>query len=670
MARKVVEGGWEEIDNDFSEDEDFGWNGVFIGEEWEENQTESVGEQKPSSHTDDLACSLSGLNSFFEDTVDYDEKSNKAGDPSSQKPIHRMALNDHKAGMQGLDKERINQVIFEASKGSKFYENEKKKEKRVKEKIRSFKERMQRFSELDYQRASVEAGKFVKQAKCERDLSRIVVHIDMDAFYAAVETRDNPSLKDIPMAVGSNYMLSTSNYVARKYGVRAAMPGFIAKKLCPNLKIVPLNFVKYREVSNRVRKVLEIYDPHFCGVGMDEAYLDLTDYLSNNHMKQDTAESLEGDLHIEKHSSIKQQLVEKTVSEIREKIFADTKLTASAGIACNVMLAKVCSDMNKPNGQYYLPPEKDAIMNFVTNLPIRKVSGIGRVSEQILNELGITKCGQLMEKKELLYLLFSEISFQHFMRISLGISSTTLDNESEQKSMSLETTFGEISDPEKLFRVCRDLCEGLSNDLQKKNLAGKSITVKFKLVNFEVRTRTKTILSYVNTASEIFNVAKEIIKLQMLACKPEKLNLRLLGVKVSEFGKKEKTAQNKLDAFLSKPRWAEMDKGTCDVNCTNIKSLVEKKRSDDSPCRLDVSECFAICPVCQMPQKESIINFHIDSCLNKQAIRDILSEDCRSDKPNEENAGGNARKRNRANEMVVDKRSKKKVTLQSFWGKT
>ena len=611
--------------------------------------------------------------SIFAGTASSDETSKETRKHSSQKPIHRMALNDHKAGMQGLDKDRINQIIFEASKGSKYYENEKKKEKRVKEKIKSFKEFMQSSTELDYQNARKEAGKFVRKAEKERDLSRIIVHIDMDAFYAAVETRDNPAFKDIPMAVGSNYMLSTSNYVARKYGVRAAMPGFIAKKLCPNLKIVPQNFAKYREISSQVRKVLAIYDPNFCGMGLDEAYLDLTDYINDIYMNNDGAESFNNDLYPEKVSPMKQQLIENTVSELREKIFKETQLTASAGIACNVMLAKVCSDINKPNGQYYLTPEKDAILNFTTNLSIRKVSGIGRVSEQILNEFGITKCGHLLEKKELLYLLFSEISFQNFIRISLGISSTLLDNDSERKSMSVETTFQEISDPEKVFQVCKDLCENLANDLQKKNLAGKSITVKFKLINFEVKTRTKTILDYINTSNEIFIVAKEIIKNQMLACKPEKLKLRLLGVRVSEFGKKGKSSQNSLDAFLSKPEKVEMDKQACSASYVKVESLnetkkVDDKKIDDSCHSLNDIETCQTCPVCQVPQKASKINSHIDSCLNKQAIKQILSEDCKGGGQKRESEEGNTRKRKGTNEMVLDKASKK-MTLQSFWKK-
>ena len=146
-----------------------------------------------------------------------------------------------------------------------------------------------------------------------------------DAFYAAVEERDQPSLKDQPMAVGGMGMLSTSNYLARKYGVRAGMPGFIGKKLCPTLKIVPPNFEKYKAVSSIIRQVFKEYDPGFCPMSLDEAYLDITEYLDT-------------------HSNLRASEV---VEEMRAKIFQNTQLTASAGISLNTMLAKICSDLNK-----------------------------------------------------------------------------------------------------------------------------------------------------------------------------------------------------------------------------------------------------------------------------------------------------------------------------------
>lgn len=186
---------------------------------------------------------------------------------------------------------------------------------------------------------------------------------------------------------------STSNYLARQYGVRAAMPGFIGKKLCPELIIVKPNYDKYRQISTQVREVLAFYDPHFCSVGLDEAYLDLTAFVRNRLSPNVGEEPIQQTVN---HASIsfggdsgpkvakeRQELLqlpslywkcaEEVVEELRDEIFNKVGLTASAGIAPNKMLAKVASDVNKPNGQYTVNPTKEGVLKFVHDLPIRKV---------------------------------------------------------------------------------------------------------------------------------------------------------------------------------------------------------------------------------------------------------------------------------------------------------
>jgi len=165
----------------------------------------------------------------------------------------------------------------------------------------------------------------------ERDISRTWLYVDMDMFFAAVEIRDNPDLADKPVAIGNMSMISTANYVARKYGVRSAMPGFIAQKLCPDLIFVDINFKKYNEVSKVFKSILEDYDPNYESMGCDEASVDITDYLRSTEQDNDEGR-------------------EKVAMEIRTRINEATRLTCSAGVACNKMLAKICSDMNKPNG--------------------------------------------------------------------------------------------------------------------------------------------------------------------------------------------------------------------------------------------------------------------------------------------------------------------------------
>ncbi|GCB64789.1 hypothetical protein scyTo_0007585, partial [Scyliorhinus torazame] len=509
--------------------------------------------------------------------------------------LSRMALNDNKAGMEGVDKEKINKIIMEASKGSRFYENERKKEQQVNQRIEKMLQQKAHITEQQLTKKQYQVERLATELEKSRDLSRTIVHIDMDAFYAAVEVKDAPELKDKPMAVGSMSMLSTSNYHARKYGVRAAMPGFIAKKLCPNLVIIPANFDKYRAVSKEVQEILVDYDPNFLPMSLDEAYLDLTEHL---HQRQNWPEhkrtyychgegvtnvkenmddlepscedlknispilfedsppilSQQGsvqceiqqtDLHLqsidkELHQQQKEAIVfgvtaEEAVREMRFRVEQKTKLTASAGIAPNMMLSKVCSDMNKPNGQYRIPADSIAVMDFIKNLPIRKVPGIGKVTEKLLNALGITTCTELYQQGALLSLLFSESSWYHFLEISLGLSETHLERDGDRKSMSTETTFSEISKAAEQYSLCRDLCHDLEEDLQKEGLRGKTVTLKLKNVNFEVKTRACTVPTPVSKEEEIFAVAHELLKTEISNVHPRPLRLRLMGVRVSGF---------------------------------------------------------------------------------------------------------------------------------------
>ncbi|KAM3611762.1 uncharacterized protein V6R79_023786 [Siganus canaliculatus] len=486
--------------------------------------------------------------------------------------LSRMALNDNKAGMEGLDRDKINKIIMEASKGSRFYENEMKREQQVNQRIQKMLQEKAKITEQQLKKAQVQVERLASELERSRDLSRVIVHVDMDAFYAAVEMRDCPELKDKPMAVGGMSMLSTSNYHARKFGVRAAMPGFIAKKLCPNLVIVPTNFDKYRAVSDEIREIFADYDPHFQPLSLDEAYLDFTDHLEQRQSWPDSlrthrfranstapgegteTKDLSPVLFEDSPSSspclpvtegaaaaaggafeVFGTSVEEAVREMRFRIEQKTKLTASAGIAPNMMLAKVCSDKNKPNGQYRLPSTREAVMEFIHNLPVRKVSGIGKVSEKMLNALDISSCLHLGQQMAMLSLLFSETAWHHFMQLSLGLGSTYIQRHEERKSMSTERTFKEMSQTEEQMSLCKELCEDLAEDMKKEGLKGKTVTLKLKNVNFEVKTRALTLPFAVATVDEIFSVAKDLLKTEIDNESPQPLRLRLMGVRISAF---------------------------------------------------------------------------------------------------------------------------------------
>uniref|UniRef100_A0A673NPH7 DNA polymerase kappa n=1 Tax=Sinocyclocheilus rhinocerous TaxID=307959 RepID=A0A673NPH7_9TELE len=609
--------------------------------------------------------------------------------------LSRIALNDNKAGMEGLDRDKINKIILETSKGSKFYENELKKEQQVNQRIEKMMEQKARITKEQLKQAQAEVDKLTCELERSRELGRVIVHVDMDAFYAAVEMRDCPELKDKPMAVGSMSMLSTSNYHARRFGVRAAMPGFIAKKLCPNLVIVPTNFDKYRAVSAQVREIFSEYDPHFMPMSLDEAYLDITEHLeerkhwpetmrtyyicdakTGNDADRSAAESERDELSpvlfedspssspslsgADRKAEVFGTSAEEAVREMRFRIEQKTSLTASAGIAPNMMLAKVCSDKNKPNGEYRIPPERQVVMEFMKDLPVRKVSGVGKVTEKMLAALGIVNCDQLGQQIALLSLLFSGTSWHNFLHISLGLGSTCIERDSERKSMSTERTFVEMSDAEEQYSLCRDLCQDLAQDLQREGLKGKTVTLKLKNVKFEVKTRAFTLQYAVCTEEEIFAAAKDLLKVEIDSVSPQPLKLRLMGVRVSGFisAEDKKPLQRSIMGFLQKggsdsgsftqcagsvlkaeedsdgasflkPQATEMKvPSVSDLSNTNsgtdTTSYVNKPAVLKPSFKISTQVLpFLTCPVCNTEMKDvnlTAFNNHIDECLKGSAV--------------------------------------------------
>ncbi|XP_058773058.1 DNA polymerase kappa isoform X2 [Vicia villosa] len=412
-----------------------------------------------------------------------------------------------KAGMEGVDKEKVKRVVYEMSKGSKYFQNEERKEAFIKQKVDNMRLQFAKLSQSDLSHYQKVAERRILELEASRDLSRIWLHVDMDAFYAAVETLSNPTLKGKPMAVGGMSMLSTANYEARKFGVRSAMPGFIARKLCPELILVPTDFKKYTHYSDLTRKVFQRYDPNFIAGSLDEAYLDITEVCRERNVK-----------------------CEEIAQELRDSVYEETGLTCSAGVAPNRLLAKVCSDINKPNGQYVLPNDRLAVMTFISSLPIRKIGGIGKVTEHILKEVfGISTCEQMLDKGSYLCALFSQSTADFFYSVGLGLGKTDSPQASFRKSISNERTFSTTADEVLLYKKLAELAEMLSTDMQKEGLLGRTLTLKLKTASFEVRNRAVTLQNYINSNEDILKHASKLLKAEL------PVSVRLIGLRVSQF---------------------------------------------------------------------------------------------------------------------------------------
>lgn len=353
----------------------------------------------------------------------------------------------------------MSEIIYNASKGSKYFNNEEAKDKILTQKIDKILLRKRQLERVDLGSDLRRADEYLAELECSRDLSQTVIHIDCDAFYAAVEELDRPELKHVPMAVGKG-VLTTCNYHARKFGCRSGMAGFVATKLCPELIFLPLNFPKYIAKAKEVREILADYDPRFESAGLDEAYLNITQYCEEKEMDP-----------------------EEVVTQLREEVAEKTKITVSAGIAANAKIAKIASNRNKPNGQFRVANDRATIMAFMRDLPTRKVNGIGRVFERELDAIGVRTCGDIYAQRAYLTKLFGEKAFHFLMHCYLGLGRTKIQpsEDYERKSVGTETTFRDMSDKAELRVKLRWVAEELEKDLARTQFKGRTLVLKIKL---------------------------------------------------------------------------------------------------------------------------------------------------------------------------------------------
>ncbi|KAH9839306.1 DNA/RNA polymerase [Rhodofomes roseus] len=429
----------------------------------------------------------------------------------------------NKAGL-AKDQSEINRIIAEASKGSKFYENEKRKDKELTERIsRILRHRDEVVKGVDLRSVEQSVDHLLVKLEAQRDLTQIIVHVDMDAFYANVELLDNPSLKGKPFAVGKG-VLTTASYEARKFGARSGMSAFIAKKLCPELILVETHFDRYMEMSKRVMDVFMRYDPTMCAAGCDEGYLNITAYCEEHQLDE-----------------------EECVQEMRETVHRETNLTVSAGIAPNKMLAKICSDKNKPNGQFKLEFNSRAIKAFMRDLSIRKVPGVGRVNERLLESMGVETCGDIYMHRAVLSLMDKQFGLHFLLQAYLGIASNVVQpgTREERKSIGAERTFTSISDKDKIFQKLEEVAAELESDMTNGGWTGKTVTLKYKLDTYQVFTRAKSFDRWVSTKKEdLFAIGKELLVPEL------PLTLRLIGLRVTKLKDLKAEAEKKAAGIM------------------------------------------------------------------------------------------------------------------------
>lgn len=338
---------------------------------------------------------------------------------------------------------------------------------------------------------------------------RKIIHVDMDAFYASVEQRDNPDLRGKPVAVGGSRergVVAAASYEARKFGVRSAMPSVTAKRQCPDLIFVKPRFEVYKAVSQQIREIFAEHTPTIEPLSLDEAYLDVTENLQGIPLARDVALA------------------------IRAKIKEVTGLNASAGISYNKFLAKLASDHRKPNGQYVITPEMGPA--FVEALPVGKFHGIGPATSAKMNSLGLyTGLDTRNQSLEFMQANFGKAGSYYYW-ISRGVDNREVRPDRIRKSVGAENTFSsDLTEFEAMVSELQPLVDKVWRHCEDKGTRGRTVTLKVKFADFELISRSRSVAGAVDSRSELESVSAELLRAHF----PIKKAVRLLGVSISGF---------------------------------------------------------------------------------------------------------------------------------------
>lgn len=338
---------------------------------------------------------------------------------------------------------------------------------------------------------------------------RKIIHIDMDAFYASVEQRDDPSLRGKPVIVGwpgARSVVCAASYEARKFGVHSAMPASRAKRLCPTGAWIKPDFERYREVSRQIRAIFERHTPLVEPLSLDEAYLDVTQELTGIATATETAET------------------------IRREIREETHLTASAGVAPNKFLAKIASDWRKPDGIFVIRPHQ--VERFLLTLPVRKIPGVGKATEAVLHEMQIETVGDLHRfALEELVDRFGKWGTR-LWELARGIDESPVVPSRKRKSWSIENTFENDITRAEVVAWLDEHAKVLWESLEKRSFRGRTITVKLRTPDFQTATRQITPPELPASAEDIARVAIALVERFDFA---GSARFRLAGIGMSNF---------------------------------------------------------------------------------------------------------------------------------------
>ncbi len=346
---------------------------------------------------------------------------------------------------------------------------------------------------------------------------RKIIHIDMDAFYASVELKDHPELKDLPVVISSHHpraVIAAASYPARKFGLRSAMSMSQAKKLCPQVLVIEPNFEKYRAVSTQIHQIFQRYTHMIEPLSLDEAYLDVTENLKNIPSATEVA------------------------IQIRHDIFQVTGLTASAGVAPNKFLAKIASDWHKPNGICVIKPSQ--VQNFIQHLALKKIPGVGKVTQEKLKALQLETLGDLQQMDEAILIQHFGKYGQQLYLYAQGIDERPVQTERERRQISKETTFYDDLILTECHNYWPKLIDQVWASLEKKKLSARGVSAKLKLKNFQVLQHSKSFKQPLQNKQQLEDVLQQLL-IEMRISKYAQF--RLIGVGVYQLSEQQDPPQ-------------------------------------------------------------------------------------------------------------------------------